>query len=393
MKPSLILLTLYLGIAAIGAMLITPALPAIAHYFHVSQGFAEWSIAIYILGYGIGQLFNGPLSNQYGRKTILSLGLIIGLLSTILGLVAIWLHYFDIFLLTRFIAAIGLSSGLVLSMAMIKDSFNEVEARKALSFVVMNFALVPFIAIAAGGVLTTHFGWICTQYLFIAIIIVALLFLVKLPETLKCEKRTVISFKKVMQGYLILFANSRFVLLMLIYCLAAAVSYIFNGLAPIIGIKIIGLLAQNYSFLSIITSVGFIFGAFLSNRLSHKCSAQTLIYYGLAIILFFSVAMLLSFFITPLRYMVLFAPAAFAFAGASIVAPNSSIKAMDVVTDHASGAAVLNCASLLLSSIVLSVLGHFILYYAFLLPLSIAVIGLLGLICISIFNKLNSFNK
>jgi DHA1 family bicyclomycin/chloramphenicol resistance-like MFS transporter len=386
-KPSLILLTLYLSIAAIGAMIITPALPAIAVTFGITQGFAEWVVSIYILGYGLGQLIHSPLSNRYGRKKALRYGMWVGLLSTLIGLLAIHEHWFGLYLLSRLLAALGLSAGLVLSMAMIKDSYDENAARKAFSLVVMNFAFIPFIAIATGGILSTHFGWVSTQYIFLLLIALFILLLPQLPETHLLEKRRHLSFVAIIRNYLQLFTHKDYLFLMLIYCMAASISYLFNGLAPIIGIKTLHMTPQNYSFYSILTSCGFILGAMASNKLAHRYSARTLILSGLLITLGANIITLTLFTTHAVNILSLFLPAVIGFCGASLVTPNASMRALSMIHDHASGAAILNTSALVVTSVLLTVAGHFIEKNAIALPISIILVVSIGLLLLPLAKK------
>lgn len=65
----------YICIASISAAIITPALPHIQNFFHLSNGAVEWVISIFLLGYVIGQLIYGPIANRYGRIKALRIGL------------------------------------------------------------------------------------------------------------------------------------------------------------------------------------------------------------------------------------------------------------------------------------------------------------------------------
>ena len=57
-----------------GTDIYVPSLPAISHAFHISTTLAQTSVAIYILGYGVGQLIVGPISDHYGRRPIVIIG-------------------------------------------------------------------------------------------------------------------------------------------------------------------------------------------------------------------------------------------------------------------------------------------------------------------------------
>ena len=60
-----------------GTDIYVPSLPAISNAFHISTTLAQTSVAIYILGYGVGQLIVGPISDHYGRKPIVIIGFLL----------------------------------------------------------------------------------------------------------------------------------------------------------------------------------------------------------------------------------------------------------------------------------------------------------------------------
>src|SRR5262245_16715997 len=76
-RPILILLSIAV-LSNFAAELYVPSLPAITDYFHTSSSMVQMTISIYLFSAGFAQLIYGPLSDYYGRKPILLLGILIG---------------------------------------------------------------------------------------------------------------------------------------------------------------------------------------------------------------------------------------------------------------------------------------------------------------------------
>src|SRR3989338_7564884 len=118
---SLLSLLLLAGFASFGAVLPTPALPEIAHYFGVSSSHVENIMVIYLIGYGLGQLFYGPLANRFGRKRTMIGGILLALAGNILAILSGIFQFFTLLIIARFLIALGAAAGLVISMILIKD--------------------------------------------------------------------------------------------------------------------------------------------------------------------------------------------------------------------------------------------------------------------------------
>ena len=70
----LVTLLLMISFASVNAVLFTPALPNIAHFFAISDSIAQQTITWFLIGYAVGQLLYGPLANRFGRKKALFAG-------------------------------------------------------------------------------------------------------------------------------------------------------------------------------------------------------------------------------------------------------------------------------------------------------------------------------
>ena len=151
----------------------TPALPIIAHLFQASVKLTQLTIAFYLAGYGLSQLFWGPLSDQIGRhKTIL-----IGLYTFIIATMVIpFAPNIDTILVMRLIQGIAIGAINTCSRAVLLDLFDQKKFAKYTNYTTIAYALSPIIAPVIGSYLTQYLGWhTCFYFLTIySVIILAL---------------------------------------------------------------------------------------------------------------------------------------------------------------------------------------------------------------------------
>ena len=74
-KRLLSLLLFIVPLSQISIDLYSPSLPSIAKYFSTTESYVQNTITVYFLGFGIGQLIFGPLSDVFGRKKVILWGL------------------------------------------------------------------------------------------------------------------------------------------------------------------------------------------------------------------------------------------------------------------------------------------------------------------------------
>jgi len=155
-KPALWLLVLITFTGTLAMHMFVPALPIAAQDLGASIGAMQMTISLYILGLAFGQLIYGPLSDCFGRKPILMVGLV---LYTAAGIAAAAAPGVYALIAARLFQALGGCAGLVLGRAMVRDmSAPEAAARQ---LAVMNLIVVigPALAPLFGGLLATSLGW------------------------------------------------------------------------------------------------------------------------------------------------------------------------------------------------------------------------------------------
>ena len=124
------LLLSYICIASFSAAIITPALPQIGSFFHITSSSLSWVISIFLVGYVIGQLIYGPIANRFGSVNALRSGLVINLVGIIICLIGTKYLIYSVMLAGRFITALGSASGLACTFMLMHDLLNNREYKK-----------------------------------------------------------------------------------------------------------------------------------------------------------------------------------------------------------------------------------------------------------------------
>lgn len=158
-----------------------PAMAALADTIQESIHRTELSISIFLLGFALGQLFFGPLSDRLGRKPVLTGGLSV---FAVASLALTQVESLDTLLLLRFIQALGGGACVVNSAAIVRDCFQGREAAKVMSTMAMIMMLAPLVAPSVGSALLHVVDW-WLIFVFLAVYALFLLWLLgtKLPET------------------------------------------------------------------------------------------------------------------------------------------------------------------------------------------------------------------
>jgi DHA1 family bicyclomycin/chloramphenicol resistance-like MFS transporter len=152
----IILLSVLSSVAPIATDTYIPSIPSIAHSFKVSIDNIELTLTIFLIGFSIGQIFGGPMSDRVGRRK----SSIFGLLGfALFSFVMIFSSNFYQLWLFRFVE--GFFGGIVVvnAMAVVRDKFQGQEAAKALSLIGTIRSIAPLIAPAIGSFIIHFFSW------------------------------------------------------------------------------------------------------------------------------------------------------------------------------------------------------------------------------------------
>lgn len=201
-KPTveyILLIALLSSIVALASDIMLPALTVIGTDLGAPDAnSAHYVIILFFLGFAVGQLAVGPLSDSYGRKPVVYGGFVLFVLGCILSVVT---DDWTTMLLARVLQGLGAAARIV-TVAVVRDEYEGRPMAQVMSVVFSIFILVPMIAPAIGQGLIYLGGWRLT-FTFLAgfALVLGLWFGLRQPETLAPEKRRSIRLGQILAGY------------------------------------------------------------------------------------------------------------------------------------------------------------------------------------------------
>ncbi len=334
-EPHILILIIMSSFASMGAVIFTPALPEIAEYFQISQGHSQLTITLFLLGYAIGQLIYGPLSNRYGRKPAFYIGIVIATIGSIISIVSEPLDSFWFLILGRMLEALGSSAGLVIAFTIISDHYYPHQSRRIIAYLMLAFAIMPGIAVFIGGILVTRWHWISCFYFLLFYGLLLAIPASRLAETAQTLNKHALRVSQIRKNYVIAFKNNLLRNVTFFFGVSGLCIYVYVASAPLIAINYLHLSPEKYGTLGLIPYVGTALGSVVSARLAKVLSTTALMRLGfiidiIAVLLFtilFSFGLVSLFTLTLSGFIFMFGNCLIVGSGASIATSTLDDKA------------------------------------------------------------------
>lgn len=183
----LMLAMLVIATGQVGVSIYLPSLPLISADLGVSKSDLQSIVTLFLVGFGLSQLFYGPLSDAIGRRPVFLMGQAVYISGTLLcicftdNLIALESG--------RLLQGLGAGSASVLGRSILRDSYDGSQLTKALSYLAITASIMPIISPVFGGWIAFHIHWEAV-FTFVLIYLLAT-FAVGwyiLPETLPTPK-------------------------------------------------------------------------------------------------------------------------------------------------------------------------------------------------------------
>ncbi len=275
--PHIVTLVVVTGISALTMNIFLPSLPGMTAYFATDYRLMQLSVSLYLGVSALLQIVIGPISDRYGRRSVLLWSVALFLAATI-G--TIFAPTIGVFLAFRMMQAV-IAAGMVLSRAVIRDMVPAEQAASMIGYVTMGMALVPMVGPMIGGVLDEAFGW-QANFVLLLLLGAATLWLIwsDLGETAAGQRAR---FADQVRQYPELLGSPRF----WGYCLAAAFSsgsfFAYLGGAPYVGSEIFHLSPGLLGLYMAAPALGYALGNYVSGRYSVRIGIDPMILTGTAI--------------------------------------------------------------------------------------------------------------
>jgi len=313
-----------------------PSFPDIETEFGISRAMLSQSLAVYLLAFSISTLLWGPLADRFGRRLVILVSMALYTLGSIGCAVA---DSADTFMLLRVVQGLAASGGFIAGRAMIRDAHDAAAAHRAMSQVMLLFALAPAIAPVLGGWLHDQFGW-RSVFWFLSIL-GALLILMGffIRETLPREQRRSIHPTSVLRVYAATILHRRFPMLVLCLSLSFSGLFLYIAGAPTVIYDFLGLGSDDFGWLFIPIVAGLMLGASISARLAHRWPAQRTISVGLLVMLVATSLNMVISNVTPAGIFAVIGPLVLYVTGLSLMMPAITVLALDCLPTHRGTAA------------------------------------------------------
>ncbi len=219
----IVLMAFLMAINALAIDIMLPGLQEIGASLGVeNENHRQYVVSAYLIGLGIAQLLYGPLSDRFGRRVPMLVGIVIYVIS---ALVIVLVPSFTALLVLRFIQGIGSAATRVVTVSIVRDAFGGRRMAEVMSLIMMVFMVVPVVAPGIGQTVMLFGNWHLI-FLFIAVIatVVGAWAYLRLPETLHPEDVRPFTVTSILGGFKIVLTNR------IALCYTIASTFIFGAL-------------------------------------------------------------------------------------------------------------------------------------------------------------------
>ena len=267
-----LLIALLATIGPLGIDMYLPSIPTMAQSLNSSEGAVQLSLMTFFVGLMLGQLIYGPLSDKFGRKPLIYLGLSIFSLGSIACAMVETVQQLQ---WIRFVQGLGGSIGMVIAFAIIKDQYKGPAMGKMMSMVLAILGLSPIAAPLIGDGLQ-HLGSWRTIFIFLAIYAVIVIIAVAklLPETRSVQQREQFKLSKTFNHYATIMSDRHFIVYALTLCIAQAGFFAYIAGSASVFISEYHLSSTQFSLLFAVNAIGLVAAAIFNPKLHEKFGAQ-----------------------------------------------------------------------------------------------------------------------
>ncbi len=274
----LVVLSLLAALPAFAIDTYTPAVTIMGHFFGVSPTKVIVTISSYMLGFAIGMLVWGPLSDIFGRKIIIKIGLVIYLIATIAASLS---QQLNVLVAARFFQSIGDSAGVGIAFTMMRDCYSGDRLTRNIAAIIAMMMLAPMIAPIIGSLLLRHQHWQNIFHFLFGYGFIMFLISFALPETLNPKLR--LRFDSVINQFVGHLSNTIFLRLMFSAAMSFAATFCFISSAAIVYMTIYGLGKYLYAGLFALNAIAIIFGSLTLRYYTGRISPRVIQSIGLTV--------------------------------------------------------------------------------------------------------------
>jgi DHA1 family bicyclomycin/chloramphenicol resistance-like MFS transporter len=303
-----------------------PALPTIVSELGTTDALGKLSLSVYFGAFALAQLVCGPLSDSLGRRKVTMLFFALYVAGSIVAALGPGVEFL---LAGRVLQGIGVSVGVALSRAMVRDQFVGGESIRILTLINLILTVAPAIAPTLGSVVLLFGSW---HFLFLlmglyGLGIIALTWFTT-RETHPPAARIPFRPLSVICNYRILLASPAFMIPALLLGLSFGGFYGFAALLPFVLIDEIGLTPFQFALVMLIQTGAFITGNIVAAYAAKRLSGLNMVRVGLVLLALAGLGFAFGLRVFPHSVLPVMLPVAFWMLSLAFIGPSTTAAAM-----------------------------------------------------------------
>jgi DHA1 family bicyclomycin/chloramphenicol resistance-like MFS transporter len=341
-EPPLLGFALALGVLSaagpLAVYLYLPALPEMARQLHASQSQIELSVTSYLIGLMAGQPIYGPLSDRFGRRALLTLGLIIYIVGSVACALANGVPWL---VASRVVEGLGAGAAIAISPAVIRDLYTGHKAAQLFAQRLLVVGISPIVAPLLGAALIAALPWASIFWFATAVGVAGLLAVLLMPETRSPEARAATRLSRAFAIYRDLLGDKHFMACALCVAMAQFVFTAYVSGSSFVFIKLNHTPPWAYSVIFAVNAISFIGCAQLAPHLIKKVASEVVLRFASMAQALAGAVMLVAALLNQATVPVLIVPLMVVTAGYGLVVGPGTVLAMRDHRQHAGIAAAL----------------------------------------------------
>lgn len=320
-----------------------PALPGMADYFHTSTNLINLTLSLFFIFFSSGVLFWGPLSDKYGRKPVLTGGMLVYITAGILCASAHDVYQLIVF---RILQALGSGSAVAISTAMIKDVWSGPKLDAVMSVTQTLYFLAPAIAPVLGALVLKYTTWKGVFWVLAAIGLAGLAGSLALEETL--QKPSALSLPQTLGRLGTVMKNRGFLFLLVLFSAVMIPHGAYIAASSFIYVNRFAVSEQAYGCYFALNALFLMTGPMVYLRLSRRFARQSIITACLMVVAASGLLIMMLGGFGPWMLVLTLMPGTIA--NSCIRPPSAVLMLEQQQEDIGSASSLMNCFRLLLGS-------------------------------------------
>lgn len=356
------------------------SMPMIQQSFLTTDAMVQLTLSLFFVGFSLGQLYWGPLSDRLGRRPVLWIGVSVYVVASFFCSMA---QSIGFLILMRFIQSIGASAGTVISLAIVRDRYQDHQMARILSVMITVMMMAPLVAPIIGSYLLVTYDWRANFYFLMCFGLLILAGLLFMGETHPLERREPLHFSTILSAYVGQLRCIPFMWATLVNTTVFCMMFSFIASSSFIYQRIYGVSPGHFGYFFAFNALGLMLGSMTINLYGRRwASPHRLTFYGAWLSFVSSIVMWVALQLSA-SVMCVMVPMFVATYGVGLAMPSSTaIALMHVKAYSGLASALLGCLRFLSAAGVSALMGFVVSRSAEPLSVVMMVLGVLSVLSV-----------